>query len=43
VDIKLGSESVDELVIEEALEKREELKKMYTKEGVLPDKTGRFQ
>lgn len=33
MDIKLGSKSSDELVIEQALKKREELAKLYEKEG----------
>ncbi|MDE1970030.1 MAG: DEAD/DEAH box helicase family protein [Patescibacteria group bacterium] len=34
LDIKVGSKSSDEIVIEEALKKRDELAKMYKKEGV---------
>lgn len=33
LDIKVGSKSSDEIVIEQALKKREELAKMYKKEG----------
>lgn len=33
LDIKIGSKSADDLVIEQALKKREELSKMYKKEG----------
>lgn len=33
LDIKIGSQSADEIVITEALKKREELVKMYKKEG----------
>lgn len=33
LDIKVGSKSADEIVIEQALKKREELAKMYKKEG----------
>ena len=33
LDIKIGSQSADEIVITEALKKREELLKMYKKEG----------
>jgi len=48
-DIKIGSKSSDELVIEQALKKREELAKLYEKEGAnlnplvliqLPDQKG---
>ena len=49
LDIKTGSKSSDEIVIEQALKKREELSKVYDKEGVninplvliqLPDQKG---
>src|SRR3989338_7289382 len=49
LDIKIGSKSSDELVIEQALKKREELAKLYDKEGAninplvliqLPDQKG---
>lgn len=49
LDIKIGSKSSDELVIEQALKKREELAKLYEKEGTninplvliqLPDQKG---
>jgi len=49
LDIKIGSKSSDELVIEQALKKREELTKLYDKEGAninplvliqLPDQKG---
>ena len=49
LDIKTGSKSSDEIVIEQALKKREELAKVYDKEGVninplvliqLPDQKG---
>ena len=49
LDIKTGSKSSDEIVIEQALKKREELTKVYDKEGVninplvliqLPDQKG---
>lgn len=49
LDIKIGSKSSDELVIEQALKKREELAKLYEKEGAninplvliqLPDQKG---
>ncbi|OIO62618.1 hypothetical protein AUJ69_02670 [Candidatus Woesearchaeota archaeon CG1_02_47_18] len=49
LDIKIGTKSSDELIIEQALKKREELAKLYEKEGSninplvliqLPDKKG---
>ncbi|PIN77840.1 hypothetical protein COV15_01235 [Candidatus Woesearchaeota archaeon CG10_big_fil_rev_8_21_14_0_10_34_12] len=49
LDIKIGTKSSDELIIEQALKKREELAKLYDKEGSninplvliqLPDKKG---